>query len=432
MNSLKVLPGKLNGIIHAPTSKSQTHRAILCAAMADGQSIIDKVVLSHDILATIGAAEALGAEIDILNYNKSEALIKLVVKGKGRLERKRKTIDCIESGSTLRFSLPMALTTGQAFEFTGRGKLPNRPMGAYYKIFREKGIIYETDNGRLPLLVKGRLSNGMYKLEGNVSSQYISGLLLALPLLEGPSEIVLESPLESEKYVDITLNVQKSFGVKIERQAYERFFIEKQNYKPANMVMEGDYSQAAFWIVGGLLGQGIEIGGLRKDSDQGDKIVIELLKKMGARINESGNNLKVEKSSMKSTVIDASPCPDIVPVMAVAAALAEGTTRIIKAGRLRFKESDRLRATALELNKLGARVMETEDGLIIEGLASLAGGVRVWSHNDHRIAMAMAVASTVCEKPVIIEGMEAIKKSYPDFTKDFKKLGGKIHELNMG
>jgi 3-phosphoshikimate 1-carboxyvinyltransferase len=284
----------------------------------------------------------------------------------------------------------------------------------------------------LPLKVKGKLKAGTYNLDGNVSSQYVTGLLLALPFADGPSEIVLKSPLESGKYVDITLQVQESFGVRIQRDGYEKFRIEKQDYRPANVVMEGDYSQATFWMVAGLIGEGIEIEGLKKDSAQGDRVAVELLLAMGGRLHEDENVLKAEESSMKSITMDASDCPDLVPIMAVAAALAEGTTRIVNAERLRHKESDRLKAISVELNKLGAKIMETEDGLIIEGVKTLKGGTRVWSHNDHRIAMALTVASTVCEKPVIIEGMEAINKSYPNFIEDFKELGGKIYELDMG
>jgi 3-phosphoshikimate 1-carboxyvinyltransferase len=432
MNTLRILPGKLNGKVHVPTSKSQTHRAILCAAMADGLSTIENVVLSDDIAATIEAAEAFGAKIEKIEGKSKGKLVDLRVSGKGRLVKTRKTIDCRESGSTLRFSLPIALTTGEVFEFIGRGKLPSRPMEPYYKIFREKGVMHETDNGDLPLTVKGRLKPGTYSLEGNVSSQYVTGLLLALPFADGPSEIVLESPLESGKYVDITLQVQESFGVRIKRDGYESFYVEKQDYRPANVVMEGDYSQAAFWMVAGLIGQGIEIEGLKADSAQGDRAAVELLLAMGGRLHEDENVLKAEESSMKSITMDASDCPDLVPIMAVAAALAEGTTRIVNAERLRHKESDRLRAISVEMNKLGARIMETEDGLIIEGVKTLQGGTSVWSHNDHRIAMALTVASTVCQKPVIIEGMDAINKSYPEFTRDFKELGGKIHELDMG
>ena len=432
MNTLRILPGKLNGKVQVPTSKSQTHRAILCAAMASGLSKIENVVLSDDISATIEAAEAFGAEITKMDGKRNGKLFDLRVSGSGRLVKTRKKIDCRESGSTLRFALPLALTTGEQFEFVGHGKLPSRPMEAYYKIFREKGIKYETVNGELPLTVKDKLKAGIYSLEGNVSSQYVTGLLLALPLLDGPSKIVLKSPLESVNYVDITLQVQESFGVLIQRDGYKSFYLEKQNYRSADVVMEGDYSQAAFWMVAGLIGQELEIEGLKVDSAQGDRVVVELLLAMGGRLHRDENILKAERSSLKSIKMDASDCPDLVPIMALAATLAEGTTRIVNAERLRHKESDRLRATSVELKKLGAKIMETEDGLIIEGVKALKGGVRVWSHNDHRIAMALAVAATVCQKPVIIEGMDAINKSYPNFLEDFKELGGKINELDMG
>ncbi len=432
MDKVKIFPGKLKGKIHVPTSKSQTHRAILCAAMAEGVSKIRNVVLSEDISATIEAARAFGAEVAESESCKNGKLSDLVVSGKGSLGKTRKTIDCAESGSTLRFSIPLALSTGEEFEFVGRGKLPERPMDDYYRIFKEKEIRFETDGGKLPLTVKGRLEAGKYSLEGNVSSQFVTGLLLALPIAGGSSEIALKSPLESGTYVDITIRVQEDFGVKVDRDGYQSFLIEKQSYRPAVVEMEGDYSQAAFWMVAGLIGEKVEMEGLKTDSLQGDRAAVELLRRMGGRLLESQGSMTAEGSSMRSIEMDASDCPDIVPIMAVAAALAEGTTTITNAERLRYKESDRLKATREELNKLGAMIVETEDGLVVKGVETLKGGVKVWSHNDHRIAMALAVASTVCQEPVVIEGMDAIRKSYPEFVNDFKELGGEIHECDMG
>ena len=432
MDKVKIFPGKLKGKIHVPTSKSQTHRAILCAAMAEGVSKIRNVVLSEDISATIEAARAFGAEVAESESCKNGKLSDLVVSGKGSLGKTRKTIDCAESGSTLRFSIPLALSTGEEFEFVGRGKLPERPMDDYYRIFKEKEIRFETDGGKLPLTVKGRLEAGKYSLEGNVSSQFVTGLLLALPIAGGSSEIALKSPLESGTYVDITIRVQEDFGVKVDRDGYQSFLIEKQSYRPADVEMEGDYSQAAFWMVAGLIGEKVEMEGLKTDSLQGDRAAVELLRRMGGRLLESQGSMTAEGSSMRSIEMDASDCPDIVPIMAVAAALAEGTTTITNAERLRYKESDRLKATREELNKLGAMIVETEDGLVVKGVETLKGGVKVWSHNDHRIAMALAVASTVCQEPVVIEGMDAIRKSYPEFVNDFKELGGEIHECDMG
>jgi len=432
MDKVKIFPGKLKGKIQIPTSKSETHRAILCAAMAKGISTIRNVVISEDISATIEAAQAFGAEVAKIGSGRNGKLSDLLVSGKGLLGKTRKTIDCGESGSTLRFSIPLALTTGEEFEFVGRGKLPGRPMDDYYRIFKEKEISFETNEGKLPLTVKGRLKAGKYSLEGNVSSQFVTGLLLALPISGGTSEIILKSPLESGTYVDITLRVQEDFGVKVERDGYESFRIENQSYHPADVEMEGDYSQAAFWMVAGLIGERIEMEGLKKDSPQGDRAAVELLRRMGGMLYESPGLMTAERSSMKSIIMDASNCPDIVPIIAVAAALAEGTTIIKNAERLRYKESDRLKATKEELSKLGANIEETDDGLVVRGVKALKGGAKVWSHNDHRIAMALAVASTVCQEPVVIEGMDAIRKSYPEFVNDFKKLGGEIHECDMG
>lgn len=432
MKTVRVFPGKLKGVVEVPTSKSQTHRAILCAAMSEGVSTVRRVVPSEDIKATIEAAESFGAKVDCLGSLTEGKMVDLSILGNSPLRKAGETVDCRESGSTLRFSVPLALTTGETFRFTGRGKLPQRPMEEYYRIFDAQGIFYETEKGQLPLRVRGKLKAGLYKLKGDVSSQFVTGLLLALPNLEGSSEILMEGRLESGNYVDMTLEVQERFGVRVERKGYARFRVEPQSYKPANLEMEGDYSQGAFWMVGGLLGEGIALKGLRKDSRQGDRAAVSLLEAMGGRISAGEGDLAVGASSLEGIVMDASDCPDIVPIMAVAAAFAKGTTRIVNAGRLRYKESDRLMAISKELIKLGASVEETADGLVIAGRERLEGGARVWSHNDHRIAMALAIAATVCDKPVTIDGMEAIEKSYPEFIGDFRKLGGAMDERDLG
>lgn len=432
MRAATVFPGKLKGGLEVPTSKSQTHRAILCAAMAEGVSTVRRVVLSDDILATLAAARAFGAQVSRIGNGTGEGLADFMISGSVPLRGGEEVVDCRESGSTLRFAVPLALTTGERFTFEGKGKLPERPMEAYYALFRRQGIPFETDAGRLPLRVQGKLEPDVFTLPGNVSSQFVTGLLLAMPLLAGPSEIRIDGTLESGNYVDMTLRTQADFGVRIDRTGYSRFASVPQAYSPAQVVMEGDYSQAAFWMVGGALGAGVGLKGLRPESLQGDRASVALLRTMGVRIEQGDGPLEVSAGKLSGMTMDASDCPDIVPIMAVAGAFAEGTTRIVNARRLRYKESDRLMATARELGKLGASILETEDGLVVSGRSSLEGGVAVWSHGDHRIAMSLAVAATRCRRPVVIEGMEAIEKSYPNFVKDFKKMGGRIHERDLG
>lgn len=430
MKSVKIIPSQLEGNIEIPASKSLCHRAVICAALAQGESNIDNVVLSQDISATCSGMKALGAEIEIINEDSIDNL-KLKVKG-GDLNVVNDSIDCIESGSTLRFLIPIALINGGKIVFKGRGKLVTRPLQSYYDIFKKQNISYSLENGALPLTVNGILKNGVFELPGNISSQFISGLLFALPLLDGDSKIVITTELESKGYVDLTLDMLRKFGVVIQNNNYSEFLIKgNQKYISNDYKVEGDFSQAAFWITAGLLGGKIRCSNLDINSLQGDKEVLEIVKNMGGKMYITEDYVEAKESSTHETIIDASDCPDLVPILTVLAALSTGTTKIINASRLRIKECDRLKAISTELNKLGAEVEELEDSLIINGKEKLKGGT-VDSWNDHRIAMALAIASIKCCEPVIITNSDAVKKSYPTFWEDFRKLGGNINEWSMG
>jgi 3-phosphoshikimate 1-carboxyvinyltransferase len=269
-------------------------------------------------------------------------------------------------------------------------------------------------------------------MAGDVSSQFISGLLFALPLIDGDSEIVITKKLESRGYVDLTLDILNKFGINIINEAYNRFIIKgNQKYIKRNYRVEGDFSQVAFWLVAGALGGDIVCHDLKEDSLQGDKVIVDIIKRMqGNLITEDGKMTSTTAETV-STIIDGSECPDIIPVLAVLAALSEGTTEIVNAGRLRIKECDRLSAVASELKKLGADIEEKEDGLIIKGKKELIGG-EVDSFNDHRIAMALAVAAIRCKEPVTIRDSGCIKKSYPTFWEHYKMLGGKLDEWSVG
>jgi 3-phosphoshikimate 1-carboxyvinyltransferase len=356
----------------------------------------------------------------------------LTAHGKKSLEVKNNVIDCNESGSTLRFLIPLATTTGIELTFKGTGKLVERPLEPYYKIFDEKEINYKNIDGKLPLSIAGNLKPGEYKVKGNISSQFISGLLFALPLLDGDSKIIVTTELESKPYVDLTIAMLKNFSVEVANNDYREFIVRgNQRYKAMNYKVEGDFSQAAFWLTAGILGANVLCDGLNINSLQGDKAVLEIIKSMGGNFAIEGDTIKALPSKTKATIIDASQCPDLVPILTVLAALSEGTTKIINAARLRIKESDRLSAIALELNKIGANIEEKEDGLVIRGKEALKGGT-VHSWNDHRIAMALAIASIKCTEPLIIKDALCVKKSYPDFWKDFKKLGGIMDEWSLG
>ena len=354
-------------------------------------------------------------------------------KVKSNIERER-LIDCNESGSTLRFLVPIAALFDGINRFIGRGNLGKRPLDTYYNIFDEQGIKYSYKEGILDLRTEGKLKSGEFKVKGNISSQFITGLLFTLPLLDGDSKIIITTEMESKGYIDLTLSAIKDFGVEIINNNYKEFIVKgNQNYKSRDYRVEGDYSQAAFFLCADALGNEITANDLKLDSLQGDKEVIDILERIGVKF-ESKNSSLIGKSNgqLKATVIDGSQCPDIIPVVTLVASICEGTTEIINAERLRIKECDRLAAVTSELNKLGADIKEKQDGLIINGVKKLKGGAEVWSHKDHRIAMTLAIASTVCEEPIIIKDYECVSKSYPQFWDDYKSLGGKFDEWNVG
>lgn len=434
MGNYKVYPGKLKGDVKIPPSKSMAHRAVICAALSDGVCKVTNIDYSDDIIATIEAMKSLGAVIT----KKDDYLEVIGIKSpdnkvNDNIDSER-TIDCNESGSTLRFLVPIAALFEGVNRFVGRGNLGKRPLNTYYEIFDEQGIKYSYKEGILDLKTEGKLKAGEFKVKGNISSQFITGLLFTLPLLEGDSKIVITTEMESKGYIDLTLSAIKDFGVEIINNNYEEFIIKgNQTYTARDYRVEGDYSQAAFFLCGDALSNEVVVNDLKLDSLQGDKEVIDILQRMGVKIEEKNAGLiGTVEGQLKSTVVDGSQCPDIIPVVSLAAALCNGTTEIINSGRLRIKECDRLAAVTSELNKLGAKITEKEDGLIIEGVSKLKGGCTVWSHKDHRIAMTLAIASTVCEEPIIIEDYECVSKSYPEFWKDFKNLGGVFDEWNVG
>ena len=428
MNCVKIFPKKLKGSINIPPSKSLAHRAIIAAGLAGGESIIDNIVYSKDILATIYGMKNFGVSINEIEKNNNKLLN---IKGVNKIQIQNNVIDCIESGSTLRFLIPIALLQNKReVTFIGSGKLPQRPLDEYYNIFNKKNIFYQNEKGNLPLRVKGKLKPGEFYLKGDISSQFITGLMFVLPLLCGDSKIIITSKLESKAYVDLTMDILNKFGVKIENNNYKEFYIKgNQSYVPRNYNVEGDFSQGAFWLVAGAIGEEMSCKNLNINSLQGDKEIINIIKYMGGIININNDCIKVISSKLKGITIDASEIPDLVPILAVAGTVSSGVTKIINAKRVRIKECDRLHAIACELNKIGGEVEELEDSLIIKGNKKLKGGI-VDSWNDHRIAMAMAVASTVCEESLIINNSKAVEKSYPNFWEEFRNVGGNfVNEL---
>lgn len=346
-------------------------------------------------------------------------------------------LQCQESGSTLRFLLPIAMTQKNKVIFTGSGRLPTRPLSPLKEEMESHGCHFSktTGNSQEIFTVEGRLTCGNFILPGNISSQYITGLLFALPLLCGDSQISITSPLESSAYVDLTLEVIRSFGVKIcvtEKNSLLTFHIfGRQEYvSPGAVKAEGDWSNSAFWIIGGIIekNSAITLTQLDSNSSQGDSKILSLAKAMGGVIKSSNHEICALPRKLRGIEIDGSGIPDLIPILAVAASVSEGQTRIYNAARLRIKESDRLASMTECLKALGGKIEELEDGLIIQGVPYLTGGI-VDSHNDHRIVMAMAIAASCASEPITIKGAEAVNKSYPDFFKDFSRLGGKINVI---
>lgn len=417
--NIKIHPRKLKGSLVVPPSKSLSHRAIIAASLAHGTSVISNVVLSKDILATIEGMKAFGAEITIEDHT-------LTIVGT-KVQRCKDQIDANESGSTLRFLIPIALVNEEPICFTGKNQLVHRPLDAYFEIFEQLGISYtHKQQEYLPLHLHGKLKPDTYYLRGDVSSQFITGLLYALPLLEGDSKIIITTELESKGYIDLTLDILKQFGIIISHQNYKEFYVKgNQSYCPCNYMVEGDYSQVAFFLVAGALGADIKLYGMRKDSYQGDKKIIEDIIKMQGNLRYEEDYICCNPSQTVGTTIDFSQSPDLGPALTVLASLSKGISLFIKASRLRIKECDRITCMRQELEKMGAKIEEFSDGMKIEGVEKLKGAI-LDSHNDHRVAMALAMASLKTEGDIVIKNAECVSKSFPDFWDVFKALGGEI------
>jgi 3-phosphoshikimate 1-carboxyvinyltransferase len=415
MTNINVEPSQLNGTVAIPPSKSDVHRAIICASLSRGKCTVAPVALSEDIKATIGCMKTLGAEINIENNV-------LTIDGSKLFSVNNCTLDCNESGSLLRFIIPVVSAMGLTATFVGAGRLPERPIGIYLDCLPKAGVKCTTKSG-LPLTVEGQLKSGDFEIPGNISSQFITGLLFALPLLNGDSKIILTSPLESIAYIDITINCMAKFGVEIERTSYGYFVKGNQSYRPHNYTTEGDWSNAAFFMVAAALKGDITVTGVDKNSPQGDKEIAEILSRFGADVEFTENAVRVKKNKLIATDIDARQIPDLVPILAVCASFAEGVTNITGAERLRIKESDRLSAISNAINALGGKVVEKPDGLVITGVKSLHGGL-VQGVNDHRIVMAMSVATLMATDTVTITDKESTNKSYPGYFEEYNKLGG--------
>ena len=452
--NLRITPRRLRGSVTPPGSKSMAHRLLIAAALASGVSVAEGVAVtdnaqavalsgsvqsaavtdnaqavapSDDIQATLRCLAALGVTWDIQNnayrvtgIGANPALLNLYKQLTARLavsphapgnlsEQALPRFDCGESGSTLRFLIPVALAVTGGGVFTGRGRLMERPLTPYWNLFDEKGIFHE-QNGT-SLTVRGTLTPGLYRLPGDVSSQFFTGLLFALPLLDGESVLESVTPLQSAPYAQMTLDALSRAGIRVDADG-NRFVVRPQPYRAFRAAVESDWSQAAFWYAANFLGADVDMQGLNPDSAQGDKIIAPLCERM----RRDGE-----------LMIDLSDCPDLLPPLAVMSAVRHGLTRFVNAGRLRLKESDRLSSVARMLRALGIDTEEGPDFLNVTG-GTLRGGI-VDGANDHRIVMAAAVAASVCAESVTITGADAVRKSYPDFWNHYQLLGGKFDVL---
>lgn len=421
MTNIVITPSKLSGKIDVPPSKSVAHRAIIAAALANGRSHIAPIAYSDDIVATINAMKRLGASL----CAEGDALI---IEGIDAPQKDAVTIDCNESGSTLRFILPIAVALGCEVTFEGQGNLPNRPLLPYLKLLDEQHIRYYLNSGKaLPLRIAGQLQSGGFSLPGDVSSQFISGLLFALPLLKGDSCITLTSPLESSGYVDLTIGVLEQFGVYVTRTQDCNYQVAgNQSFVATSYHVEADFSQAAYFICLALMGADITVDGLDLHSLQGDREILSIIKRMGAQVIKTREGLRVICEELVATEINASEIPDIIPILAATACVAKGQTIIRNAGRLRLKECDRFAAIVEQLTLLGGDVYSIGDDIYINGKPSLHGGCETDSYQDHRIAMMLACIAQRCELPITIRGADCVRKSYPNFYEDLKSLGGII------
>ncbi len=397
---LRIEPKLLSGNITVPPSKSISHRALICAALATGESKINNLLDCEDTRATIDALTALGAEI---SYDGKEAVVKGIENVKPEAD-----INCRESGSTLRFMIPIAAALGSRSVFRGEANLPNRPITPFLEEFPKHGVDFI--ESKMPYIIEGKLSGGDFSVTGDISSQFITGYMLALPLTGEDSRIVLTSKLQSRPYAELTVDTMKSFGVDVKVGENDFLVSSGSKFSPCDYTVEADMSQAAFFLVANAIGGNTVPDNLRTDSAQGDRAIIDITEEF---IRNGG----------KAFDVAADDIPDLVPIMTVLACFADGTSHITGCGRLRIKECDRLAAISDELNRLGANIEAGEDYLTVHGVKELHGG-ECQTYSDHRIAMSLAIASQRCTEPIIIKGADCVSKSYPTFFEDFRKLGG--------
>ena len=418
--NIQLEPCSIGGQVTVPPSKSMAHRAVLAAALAEGTSVIRNLAFSKDIQATLNGVARLGAQVQ-----PGPGRGCVTITGAGRPDPSRfesaQAVDCGESGSTLRFFIPVFSLTGKPVCFVGGGLLMKRPQQVYADLFHARGLQFrQTDDY---IYQMGALTAGEYTFPGNVSSQFVTGLLYALPMLEGDSVLTLTGRVESRPYIDLTLSALADFGVTARWEGENRLIIPGgQRFRPCDYTVEGDYSQAAFPAVLGAITGGVAVTGLRPDSLQGDAAILDILHRCGADFTFENGRAEFRAAPLKSTCIDLAACPDLGPILMVLGLFCEGETRIENAGRLRIKESDRIAVMQQELAKFGGTVLADGDMVTVQGLGGRLStpAEPLDSHNDHRVAMACAVAAWAAGAPALMQDAGAVTKSWPTFFLDMQ------------
>ena len=415
-------PAHLQGTAAAPASKSEAHRRMICAGLTKGETTLSGFMDSADMAATSRCLTALGSVIT----RKED---KLTIAGGAHRPCRLPVLDCGESGSTLRFFVPIALALAGGGIFRMHGRLGSRPMDVYRDLFVPRGVRWRMGvgcDGAAELTVQGKLENGNYVLPGNVSSQFVSGLMFALPLLSGDSMLTVQPPVESAGYIRMTLETIQESGIIMEELAPFKWRIPgNQTYHAQDGHLNGDYSQAAVFCCAGALGHDVTVTHLAKETTQGDRAVLKHLAALGAKVDETDAGVTVTAEKLHGAALDMSDCPDIAPILALTCQLAEGESHLTGCGMLRLKECDRLAATVDILNSLGGNARAEKDVIVIQGVPKLRGGVTVPDLMDHRMVMLASIAATVAQEPVLVEAVNNLNKSWPDYVNVYRKLGGK-------
>lgn len=415
----RIYPGiTAGGEVSLPASKSLSHRAILAASLANGVSVLHHSGTNKDILATRKAMEHFGVRFEEVGND-------LYVYGNGKLQYDGEVIDCNESGSTLRFLIPLAALQEKTVVFTGHGRLMERPQTVYEQLFHERGMRFEKKDNLL--YVGGGLKGGDFTARGDISSQFFTGLLYALPLVDKDSTLTIMPPFESESYVNLTMDVLRKAGIEIHRDGLVYSIRGGQHYQPIDYAISGDDSQMAFFAsLACIANVPVTVHHADHGSHQGDHVILDIIRNFGGKVQEVHDGYQFSSGNLKAVTVDLADCPDLGPVLFALAAQVEGETVFTHCERLRIKESDRIACMEEELHKLGCEIQSDGGTVVVKGKMPIHGGVKLDGHNDHRIVMALSVLSAVCEEAVEICGAEAIEKSYPAFFQDLKRCGVQV------